>query len=50
MHDKELILDILLLLSAIEAWSFSVEKPMPDYLHELLSSKREDLIELLIKK
>ncbi len=29
-------LDILMLLSALESWSFSVGKPLPDYLLEKL--------------
>jgi hypothetical protein len=34
--DKEQCLDILLLLSALESWSFATKTPLPDYLHERL--------------
>lgn len=30
-------LDILILLSAVESWTFSMQKTLPDYLHERLS-------------
>ena len=36
--NKELALEILMLLSALESWSFARDKGMlPDYLHENLS-------------
>ena len=30
-------LDILILLSAIESWGFSLQSRLPDYLHERLA-------------
>lgn len=33
---KPQALDLLMLLSALESWSFSTGKPMPDYLLERL--------------
>jgi len=38
MNDKALPLQILMLLSALESWSFSTGKPLPDYLHDDLSA------------
>ena len=35
--EKSEILDLLMLLSALESWSFSEKKSLPDYLHEKLS-------------
>jgi hypothetical protein len=32
-----------MLLSALESWSFSVQTPIPDYLHENLSDKSDML-------
>ncbi len=37
LTDKE-ILEILMLLSALESWSFSTKQMIPDYLHERLSN------------
>lgn len=39
-------LDILMLLSALESWSFAQGKPIPDYLLERLN----DLVEILSKE
>lgn len=39
MMDKKDYIDLLMLLSALEAWSFSAQTPVPDYLHENLSDK-----------
>lgn len=33
---KPQALDLLMLLSALESWSFSTGKPLPDYLFERL--------------
>lgn len=35
---KEQLLDMLCLLSALESWSFSTGKMMPDYLYEDLTN------------
>jgi hypothetical protein len=34
---KPEILDLLMLLSAMESWSFSVKSPFPDYLLDRIS-------------
>lgn len=34
---KEQMLDMLRLLAALESWSFSTGKPLPDYLHDDLT-------------
>lgn len=43
---KEQTLDMLMLLSAIESWSFSTDKLIPDYLHDRLAAT----VELLSKE
>jgi len=46
---KQEILDTLMLLSALESWSFSEGKQLPDYLHENLCNAVERLSrELLV--
>jgi hypothetical protein len=42
---KQDYIELLMLLSALESWSFSAQIPIPDYLHENLSDKVD-----LIKK
>jgi hypothetical protein len=37
LTDKE-ILEILMLLSALESWGFSTKQMIPDYLHERLAN------------
>lgn len=34
---KEYTLELLMLLSALESWSFSTKERLPDYLHDRLS-------------
>jgi len=34
-------LDLIMLLSALESWSFSVKSPFPDYLHDGISESIE---------
>ena len=36
-------LDIMMMLSAIESWTFSAQSRFPDYLHERLSDTIEKL-------
>lgn len=36
---KQDCLELLMLLSALESWSFSAQAPIPDYLHQELSDK-----------
>ncbi len=43
---REQKLDILLLLSAMESWSFSMQQPLPDYLREQVA----DVTRLLSKE
>ena len=43
---KQQLLDVLMLLSALESWSFSTGKPLPDYLHDQLA----DAVEALSKE
>lgn len=43
---REQILEILIILSAIESWSFAEKHMLPDYLHERLA----DIIEVLSKE
>ena len=38
ISDKALALRILMLLSALESWSFSTGKPLPDHTFEELQS------------
>lgn len=41
--NKHQMLELLKLLSALESWSFSTGKTLPDYLHESLARAVEDL-------
>lgn len=45
---KQQTLDLLLLLSALESWAFSVGKPLPDYLHDRLGSSVDELITVVL--
>lgn len=36
---KQDSIELLMLLWALESWSFSVKEPIPDYLHQNLSDK-----------
>lgn len=46
LEDKEFALQTIMLLSALESWSFSNQVRLPDYLHERLA----DVVEHLSKK
>lgn len=46
---KEDCLEIIKLLSAIESWMFSVEKRVPDYLHDSLTNTVEALSKEILK-
>jgi hypothetical protein len=35
--DKAFALELIKLLSALESWSFSTDRAIPDYLHESIS-------------
>lgn len=47
--DKEFVLELLKMLSALESWSFSVKAPFPDYLAESLNSAIERLTQEVLK-
>jgi hypothetical protein len=42
-------LDLIMLLSAIESWSYSVKSPFPDYLHDKLYSAVELLTDEVLE-
>lgn len=46
---KQEYLDLLMLLSAMESWTFSVKECLPDYLHERLSNAIESLSREVLK-
>ena len=41
--NKQQAIELLMLLSALESWSFSAQAPIPDYLHERLADQIEKL-------
>lgn len=45
---KQQTLDLLMLLSALESWSFSTGKIMPDYLHGTLVAAVDVLTKNLV--
>ena len=47
---KQELLDIIMLLSALESWGFSTDKVFPDYLHDRLSKSVDRLSEILLMK
>jgi hypothetical protein len=47
--DRGVVLRILMLLSALESWSFSLSKPLPDFLHEDLMNIVNELKEEVLK-
>ena len=48
--DRKQTLEILMLLSALESWAFSVGKFLPDYLHDNLSRIVTELSEQLLEE
>jgi hypothetical protein len=40
---REQKLEMLMMLSAVESWTFSLQKTLPDYLHDRLSRSMEVL-------
>lgn len=48
MKIKE-VLDLLTLLSALESWSFSTGKMLPDYLYNKLSHSTDLLTKVLLE-
>ena len=49
MLTKKEILDLLMLLSALESWGFSSQTLCPDYLHERIDESVELLSVALLK-
>jgi len=47
--DKQLALDLIKLLSALESWSFSSSTKLPDYLIERLDINIEKLAKEVLK-
>ncbi len=47
--NKEKALEILLLLSALESWSFSAGQRLPDYLHDNLANTVESLSKCVLE-
>lgn len=47
--NKQQILDILMLLSALESWSFAIGEKLPDYLHENISNSVDVLAKELLR-
>ena len=47
--NKELALEIIKLLSALESWGFSTGSNIPDYLHENLHNIVEKLTDEVLK-
>lgn len=35
---REQMLDLLMLLAALESWAFSLQKPLPDHLQDQISA------------
>lgn len=42
-EDREFNLRVIMLLSALESWGFSTERPIPNFLHNELSSVVDEL-------
>ena len=47
---KEEALQAMMLLSALESWSFSLKQTIPDYLHEDLQRSMEVLEKIVLEK
>jgi len=47
---KQESLEILLLLSSIEAWSLNTTPLLPDYLHDEISEKKEQLTNFILSE
>lgn len=49
MLTKKELLDLLMLLSALESWGFSTKTLFPEYLHEQLNKSVERLSQSLLE-
>ena len=47
---KPQALDLLMLLSALESWSFSTGKPLPDHIFEAIQNTIDNLRNELLKE
>lgn len=47
--NKEQALGMLMLLSAMESWSFALKERLPDYLHENLATNMEILANIILE-
>jgi len=48
--ERAQILDLLMLLSALESWALSQNQRLPDYLHERICSQVEKLSDLILNE
>jgi len=46
---KELALETVKLLAALESWGFTMKEPIPDYLHEPLTAIMEELEVIILE-
>ena len=46
---REQILEILMLLSALESWGFSNNQRLPDFIHDRLSKSIDDLSKWMLR-
>ena len=46
--NKAQMLEVIKLLSALESWSFSASKPMPDYLFDRMDSVISELSDQIL--
>lgn len=47
--NKSQMLELIKLLSALESWSFSTAKPMPDYLFDRMDSAISELSDHILR-
>jgi hypothetical protein len=48
--DKQKALDLLMLLSALESWSFATKESLPDYLHDRINTSVELLSAIILER
>lgn len=46
--DKAKALELITLLSALESWAFSLNTPLPEYLHDRLADNVDDLAKIIL--
>lgn len=47
---KETALELMMLLSALESWAFSTKNPLPDYIHENLTTAVDKLGKIVLEE